>query len=67
MVQFHSIQSDNPRPLTNYAEAFVVSRLGFAAGQSATDFATGIPPEARTTSATTVDDRHKNWLPNKMD
>ena len=50
-MQFQSIQSDNPRPLANYTEAFVAGGLVFAAGQLPTDFATGIPPEARTDPA----------------
>jgi len=41
------IRSENPRPLANYTEAFRVGDLIFAAGQLATDFRTGIPPEAR--------------------
>ena len=41
------IQSDVPRPLANYNEAFVVDDLVFAAGQLASDFKTGVPPEAR--------------------
>jgi reactive intermediate/imine deaminase len=37
----------NPRPLANYSEAVTVGDYVFAAGQLATDFATGIPKEAR--------------------
>src|SRR5262249_26096051 len=36
-----------PRPLANYNEAFVIGDLVFAAGQLASDFKTGVPPEAR--------------------
>ena len=42
------IQSSIPRPLANYTEAFRVGDLVFAAGQLATDFKTGVPPQART-------------------
>ena len=41
------VKSGAPRPLANYNEAFVVGDLVFAAGQLASDFKTGIPPEAR--------------------
>ena len=41
------ITSSVPRPLANYNEAFVVGDLVFAAGQLASDFKTGVPPEAR--------------------
>ena len=41
------IQSDAPRPLANYAEAIVAGDLVFAAGQLASDFKTGVPPQAR--------------------
>lgn len=47
-VQVESIQSDVPRPLAHYTEAFRVGGLVFAAGQLPTDFKTGIPAEART-------------------
>jgi reactive intermediate/imine deaminase len=42
------IASKGPKPLANYAEAFRVGDLVFAAGQLASDFKTGVPPEART-------------------
>jgi enamine deaminase RidA (YjgF/YER057c/UK114 family) len=45
------VTSDAPRPLANYSEAVVVDGLVFAAGQLASDFKTGIAPEARTNSA----------------
>ena len=38
---------DIPKPLANYAPALRVGNLVFAAGALATDFATGIAPEAR--------------------
>jgi enamine deaminase RidA (YjgF/YER057c/UK114 family) len=38
---------DIPRPLANYAPALRVGNLVFAAGALATDFKTGIAPEAR--------------------
>ena len=41
------VQSGIPRPLANYSEAFVAGDLVFAAGQLASDFKTGVPPEAR--------------------
>lgn len=41
------IVSDVPQPLANYSEAVVVDGLVFAAGMTATDLATGVPPEAR--------------------
>jgi len=41
------VKSGVPRPLANYNEAFVVGDLVFAAGQLASDFKTGVPPEAR--------------------
>jgi reactive intermediate/imine deaminase len=46
-VKFKVIQSDAPRPLANYSEAIVAGPLVFAAGQLASDFKTGVPPEAR--------------------
>jgi len=42
-----AVTSDNPQPLANYTEAYRAGDLIFAAGQLATDFKTGIPPEAR--------------------
>jgi reactive intermediate/imine deaminase len=41
------VQSDAPRPLANYSEAVAVGDLVFLAGQLASDFRTGVPPEAR--------------------
>jgi reactive intermediate/imine deaminase len=41
------IRSDNPRPLANYNEAVRFGNMVFAAGQLASDFQTGVPPEAR--------------------
>src|SRR5689334_19333759 len=43
-----AIKSDAPQPLANYTEAFQAGDLVFAAGQLASDFRTGVPPEART-------------------
>jgi reactive intermediate/imine deaminase len=43
-----AIQSDIPRPLANYTEAFCAGELVFAAGQLPTDFKTGIPAAAKT-------------------
>jgi enamine deaminase RidA (YjgF/YER057c/UK114 family) len=41
------VKSGVPRPLANYNEAFVVGDFVFAAGQLASDFKTGVPPQAR--------------------
>ena len=41
------VKSGVPRPLANYNEAFVVGDLVFAAGQLASDFKAGVPPQAR--------------------
>ena len=41
------IRSDNPLPLANYTEAYRAGDMIFAAGQLASDFKTGVPPEAR--------------------
>jgi reactive intermediate/imine deaminase len=41
------VASDNPKPLANYAEAFVIGNFVFPAGQLASDFKTGVPAEAR--------------------
>lgn len=45
------VVSNVPRPLASYAEAVVVDGLVFAAGQLASDFKTGVPPEASTNPA----------------
>lgn len=47
-VSHEVIKSDAPQPLANYTEAFKVGNLIFAAGQLASDFTTGVPPEAKT-------------------
>ena len=47
MTDVKTIASDNPRPLAHYSEATVADGLVFAAGQLASDFKTGVPPEAR--------------------
>jgi reactive intermediate/imine deaminase len=41
------VASDNPKPLANYSEAFIIGDFVFAAGQLASDFKTGVPAEAR--------------------
>jgi len=41
------IKSGAPRPLANYSEAFTIGDFVFAAGQIASDYKTGVPPEAR--------------------
>src|SRR5574341_2191567 len=38
---------DIPRPLAHYTEAITIGDLVFAAGQIASDYKTGVPPEAR--------------------
>ncbi len=50
-MQVSTIASGNPQPLANYTEAYRAGDLIFAAGQLATDFKVGIPPEARTNPA----------------
>ena len=47
-VTHRVVTSDNPKPLANYSEAVRVGDLIYAAGQLASDFKTGVPPEART-------------------
>jgi reactive intermediate/imine deaminase len=42
------VTSAAPRPLAHYTEAFTVGDLVFAAGQIASDYKTGVPPEGRT-------------------
>ena len=46
-VTHRVVTSDNPKPLANYSEAVRVGDLVYAAGQLASDFRTGVPPEAR--------------------
>jgi enamine deaminase RidA (YjgF/YER057c/UK114 family) len=41
------IASDAPRPLAHYSEAFTLGDRVFAAGQIASDYKTGVPPQAR--------------------
>src|SRR3954466_10560299 len=41
------IKSANPQPLAVYSEAVVAGPYIFTAGQLASDFKTGVPPEAR--------------------
>src|SRR3954462_6002610 len=41
------VKSDVPRPLAHYSEGFTVGSRVFAAGQIASDYRTGVPPEAR--------------------
>ena len=47
MTDVKTITSDNPRPLAHYSEATLADGIVFAAGQLASDFKTGVPPEAR--------------------
>ena len=46
-VKREIIKSSAPTPLANYSEAFKVGDMVFAAGQIASDYRTGVPPEAR--------------------
>jgi enamine deaminase RidA (YjgF/YER057c/UK114 family) len=46
-MSYKVIQSEAPRPLANYSEAFVAGDLIFAAGQLASDFKEGVPAHAR--------------------
>ena len=46
-VECRPVRSANPQPLAAYTEAFRVGGLVFAAGQLPTDFAAGVPAEAR--------------------
>ena len=41
------IRSSAPRPLAHYNECFTVGPWVFAAGQIASDYQTGVAPEAR--------------------
>ncbi len=46
-LERQAVKSGAPQPLANYTEAFRVGDFVFAAGQVASDFKTGVPPEAR--------------------
>ena len=46
-MKFEVIKSDAPRPLAHYNEGTKVGPWVFAAGQIASDYKTGVPPEAR--------------------
>jgi enamine deaminase RidA (YjgF/YER057c/UK114 family) len=46
-LEHQVIQSSAPRPLAHYSEAFTLGNNVFAAGQIASDYATGVPPQAR--------------------
>ena len=50
-VRIEAIKSDAPAPLAHYTEVWKVGDFVFAAGQLASDYKTGIPPEARTDPA----------------
>ena len=45
-VAHRVIKSDAPQPLANYSEAIIAGDLILAAGQLASDFKTGVPPDA---------------------
>jgi enamine deaminase RidA (YjgF/YER057c/UK114 family) len=47
IVKIEVIKSSAPRPLANYNECFKVGPWVFAAGQIASDYKTGVPPQAR--------------------
>ena len=46
-VEHQVVKSTAPRPLAHYSEAFTIGNKVFAAGQIASDYATGVPPQAR--------------------
>jgi enamine deaminase RidA (YjgF/YER057c/UK114 family) len=46
-MKIETIRSDAPRPLAHYNEAVRCGAWVFAAGQIASDYKTGVPPEAR--------------------
>ena len=46
-MKIETIRSDAPRPLAHYNEAVRYGAWIFAAGQIASDYKTGVPPEAR--------------------
>jgi enamine deaminase RidA (YjgF/YER057c/UK114 family) len=46
-LQREVIKSSAPRPLAHYNEAFTLGNYVFAAGQIASDYATGVPQQAR--------------------
>jgi enamine deaminase RidA (YjgF/YER057c/UK114 family) len=46
-MKFEVIKSDAPRPLAHYSEGTKVGPWVFAAGQIASDYKTGVPPDAR--------------------
>ena len=46
-MKIEAIKSGAPRPLANYNECFKVGPWVFAAGQIASDYKTGVAPEAR--------------------
>jgi enamine deaminase RidA (YjgF/YER057c/UK114 family) len=48
-VNIETIRSSAPRPLAHYNECFKVGPWVFAAGQIASDYQTGVAPEARPT------------------
>src|SRR6266436_9175073 len=46
-MKIETIKSGAPRPLANYSECFKVGPWVFAPGQIASDYKTGVAPEAR--------------------
>ncbi|HEY7244099.1 MAG TPA: Rid family hydrolase [Xanthobacteraceae bacterium] len=46
-VNRQAVKSAAPQPLANYTEGFKVGGLVFAAGQLASDFKSGVPPQAQ--------------------
>ena len=58
-----AVTSGNPKPLANYTEAFRTGDLVFAAGQLASDFATGVAPEAKVDPAFPITARRSRSRP----
>ncbi len=46
-LDHHVVKSAAPSPLAHYSEAFTLGDHVFAAGQIASDYTTGVPPQAR--------------------
>lgn len=46
-LKVKQVKSQSPVPLANYSEGFAVGDMIFAAGQLASDFQTGVAPEAK--------------------
>jgi enamine deaminase RidA (YjgF/YER057c/UK114 family) len=46
-LEHQAVKSAAPRPLAHYSEGFTLGSHVFAAGQIASDYRTGVPPQAR--------------------